>query len=145
LAGGGASIAFIDTLSARFPIQKIGNYGEYSGNPSRTETRLYCEQVFQLMINSYQTNPAPQAILIGGAIANFTDVAKTFQGICDAIKNAHEDLERIPVTFYIRRGGPNWQQGYKDIEGVLSQYAIPYIIQSQAKSLTEIVYQIELS
>jgi ATP citrate (pro-S)-lyase len=52
-------------------------------------------------------------LIIGGGIANFTNVAATFGGIIDALKNYKEGLQRHKVKIFVRRGGPNYQEGLK--------------------------------
>jgi len=51
-----------------------------------------------------------RALLIGGGIANFTDVAATFNGIIRALKE-REKLKASRMHIYVRRGGPNYQSG----------------------------------
>ncbi len=48
---------------------------------------------------------------MGGGIANFTDVAKTFTGIIRALKEYKEPLKKHKVKIYVRRGGPNYEEG----------------------------------
>jgi succinyl-CoA synthetase beta subunit len=36
VAGGGASVVYADTVADLGYVQELANYGEYSGNPSRT-------------------------------------------------------------------------------------------------------------
>ena len=50
---------------------------------------------------------------MGGGIANFTDVAKTFTGIIRALREATGMLLEQRVTVWVRRGGPNYQEGLK--------------------------------
>ncbi len=52
---------------------------------------------------------APKVLIIGGGIANFTDVAATFHGIIDALRDNIELLHAHRVTIWVRRGGPNCQ------------------------------------
>jgi ATP citrate (pro-S)-lyase len=48
-------------------------------------------------------------LIIGGGIANFTDVAATFHGIIDALKEFRDVLVKHRVSIWVRRGGPNCQ------------------------------------
>ena len=52
-----------------------------------------------------------RALLIGGGIANFTDVAATFKGIIRAIKEYVEQIKAAKLRIYVRRGGPNYEAG----------------------------------
>uniref|UniRef100_A0A0D3DNN6 ATP-citrate synthase citrate-binding domain-containing protein n=1 Tax=Brassica oleracea var. oleracea TaxID=109376 RepID=A0A0D3DNN6_BRAOL len=51
------------------------------------------------------------ALLIGGGIANFTDVAATFNGIIRALREKETRLKASRMHIYVRRGGPNYQTG----------------------------------
>ena len=78
-AGGGASVVYADTISDLSGIDEMSNYGEYSGNPSTEETHFYAKTILDLMTKT--PHKENKILIIGGAIANFTDVAKTFKGI----------------------------------------------------------------
>ncbi len=51
----------------------------------------------------------PKVLIIGGGIANFTDVAATFHGIIDALKEFNSILHMHRISIWVRRGGPNCQ------------------------------------
>ena len=63
LSGGGASITIADEAANRGKADLIGNYGEYSGGPSREETQLYTEAVIQQL---YLSLAPKKAIVIAG-------------------------------------------------------------------------------
>lgn len=52
-----------------------------------------------------------RALLVGGGIANFTDVAATFKGIIRAITEYVEPIKAAQLRIYVRRGGPNYEAG----------------------------------
>ncbi len=138
VAGGGASVVYSDTVADLGAVKELANYGEYSGNPSRAETREYVKTVFDLMTR----NRHPQGdkiLIIGGAIANFTDVAKTFDGIIDAMKEYADKLKKVGVRIYVRRGGPNYQIGLKRIKEAAEQLGIPIEVYGPETHMTEIV------
>ena len=83
LSGGGASIIYLDTIADLGKPEEIANYGEYSGNPTAEETYQYAKTILSAMIKEH--HPQGKALIIGGAIANFTDVEKTFIGIIKAL------------------------------------------------------------
>lgn len=58
-------------------------------------------------------NPAGKVLIIGGGIANFTNVASTFKGIIQALKQYQYKLQEHKVRVFVRRGGPNYQEGLK--------------------------------
>ncbi len=58
---------------------ELANYGEYSGAPSEQQTYEYAKTVLSLIIK--EKNPDGKILIIGGGIANFTNVAATFKVI----------------------------------------------------------------
>ena len=60
-------------------MRELANYGEYSGDPSEEFTYLYAKTILDSHDKEARTQKA-RFLLIGGGIANFTDVAATFQG-----------------------------------------------------------------
>jgi len=138
VAGGGASVVYADTVADLGAVKELANYGEYSGNPSRTETREYVKTVFDLMTR--EKHPQGDKILIiGGAIANFTDVAKTFDGIIDAMNEYADKLKEIGIKVYVRRGGPNYEVGLKRIKEAAEKLGIPIEVYGPETHMTEIV------
>lgn len=110
VAGGGASVVFADSLSDAGCGDLIGNYGEYSGNPNEEETYNYAKTIISLA-TKYGSSKEKRVLIIGGGIANFTDVAKTFKGIAHAIREMSQDIKKANVKIYVRRGGPNYKSG----------------------------------
>jgi succinyl-CoA synthetase beta subunit len=55
----------------------LANYGEYSGAPSEQQTYEYAKTILSLMTK--EKNPTGKILIIGGGIANFTNVAATFK------------------------------------------------------------------
>lgn len=108
LSGGGASITIADEAANRGKADLIGNYGEYSGGPTREETQLYTEAVLR---QALQSQAPKKAIVIAGGVANFTDVKKTFEGIIDALRAHLAALQAAGIKIYVRRGGPNETEG----------------------------------
>ena len=83
LSGGGASVTIADEVYNLGFGKELGNYGEYSGNPSATETYLYTKEVLALMMKSKQRR---LMLIIGGGVANFTDIRITFKGVLKALE-----------------------------------------------------------
>lgn len=63
-----------------------------------------------------EPHPNGKVLIIGGSIANFTNVAATFKGIIRALETLVEKLREHHVTIYVRRGGPNYQGGLRKIK-----------------------------
>src|SRR5438093_8807329 len=80
-AGGGASVYYSDAVVARGG--KLANYAEYSGDPPDWAVEALTEKVCSL--------PGIKNIIVGGAIANFTDVKKTFGGIIAGFRKSQAE------------------------------------------------------
>lgn len=100
-AGGGASVYYSDAVVARGG--KLANYAEYSGDPPDWAVEALTEKVCSL--------PGIKNIIVGGAIANFTDVKKTFGGIINGFRKAKADGKLKGVKIWVRRGGPREKEG----------------------------------
>ncbi|VDN42079.1 unnamed protein product [Gongylonema pulchrum] len=96
-------------------IAELANYGEYSGDPSETMTFEYAKTILG-MLTEGQPHPNGKVLIIGGSIANFTNVANTFKGIVRAFEAYQERLREHKVTVYVRRGGPNYQEGLRKMK-----------------------------
>lgn len=80
VAGGGASVVYADTVVDMGAGAELANYGEYSGAPTEAQSYEYAKTILTAM-GEAPIRPEGKILLIGGGIANFTDVAKTFTGI----------------------------------------------------------------
>ncbi len=121
LSGGGASIVIADEAHNNGMGKLLANYGEYSGNPAKHEAQKYASQVLDLIISS---KAKKKVLFIGGAVANFTDIAATFAGIIDALEEKASQLKKQHLTVHVRRGGPNQEEGLKNIEQCLRKLGI---------------------
>lgn len=121
LSGGGASIVVADEIFIKGDGKEIANYGEYSGNPSSEETYIYTKALLELLIASKSRR---KILFIGGAVANFTDIADTFAGIIKAIDEVSEQLQRQNLKVYVRRGGPRQEIGLARIRETLERYKL---------------------
>lgn len=121
LSGGGASVVIADEIFTLGKGGALANYGEYSGNPNTEETHIYSEQVVKLLLKSKSKN---KVVLIGGAVANFTDIASTFKGIIHTLEKYEKQLRDQGVKFYVRRGGPRQEQGLTMIKEALEKAGV---------------------
>ncbi|KAF2496306.1 ATP citrate lyase-like protein subunit [Lophium mytilinum] len=117
VAGGGASVVYADAIASAGFASELANYGEYSGAPSETQTYHYARTVLDLMLRA-PVHPEGKVLFIGGGIANFTNVASTFKGVIRALREVAPVLNEHKVQIWIRRAGPNYQEGLKNIKGV---------------------------
>lgn len=96
-AGGGASVFYSDAVVNLGGT--IANYSEYSGDPPSWAVEALTEEVCAL--------PGIKNIIVGGAIANFTDVKATFAGIIAGFRKSQKEGLLDGVKIWVRRGGPN--------------------------------------
>ncbi len=139
VAGGGASVVYADTIADLAGIEDLANYGEYSGGPTTGETKFYAETLLDLMTREKDPEGRGKVLIIGGAIANFTDVAKTFTGIIQAFENYAEKMRETGVSVYVRRGGPNYEKGLKDIKEAADRLGIPIEVYGPETHMTDII------
>jgi len=139
VAGGGASVVYADTIADMAGIEDLANYGEYSGGPTTGETKFYAETLFDLMTREKDPSGRGKVLIIGGAIANFTDVAKTFTGIIQAFENYQDKLKEVDTKIYVRRGGPNYEKGLKDIKEAADRMGLYIEVYGPETHVTDIV------
>jgi len=117
VAGGGASVVYADAIASAGFAGELANYGEYSGAPTETQTFNYARTVLDLMFRA-PIHPEGKVLFIGGGIANFTNVASTFKGVIRALREVAPLLIEHKVQIWVRRAGPNYQEGLKNIKAV---------------------------
>lgn len=139
VAGGGASVVYADTIADLAGIEDLANYGEYSGGPTTSETKFYAETILDLMTRSKDAKGRDKVLIIGGAIANFTDVAKTFTGIIQAFENYADKMKEVGIKIYVRRGGPNYEKGLKDIKEAADRLGLYIEVYGPETHVTDIV------
>ena len=127
-AGGGASVYYSDAVVARGG--KLANYAEYSGDPPDWAVEVLTEKVCSL--------PGIKNIIVGGAIANFTDVQKTFGGIIAGFRKAKAEGKLNGVKIWVRRGGPREKEGL-DAMRALSEEGFDIHVFDRHTPLTDIV------
>lgn len=110
VAGGGASIIYADAITSLAPPHELANYGEWSGNPTTDEMEAYTRNILSLMTK----NRGRQVLMIGGGIANFTNVQKTFAGVIKALHVFEEKPKNVHI--FVRRAGPNDRKGLEELQ-----------------------------
>lgn len=111
-AGGGASVFLADAVVRAGGT--LANYAEYSGDPPDWAVEALTERVCAIK--------GIKRIIIGGAIANFTDVKKTFTGIILGLRKARKQgILSEDVTIWVRRGGPNEAEALKEISKIADE------------------------
>lgn len=137
IAGGGASVVYADAIADLGFGKEMANYGEYSGAPNENQTFNYAKTILDLMTRAY--DPRGKILIIGGGIANFTDVASTFKGIVTALNMYQEDLRKHNVQIWVRRGGPNYQQGLTTLRECGNNIKVPMHIYGPETHIVAIV------
>jgi ATP-citrate lyase beta-subunit len=111
-AGGGASVFLADAVVRAGGT--LANYAEYSGDPPDWAVEALTERVCSLK--------GIKRVIIGGAIANFTDVKKTFTGIIQGLRNVKRRGEMPEnVEIWVRRGGPNEEEALNEIRKIVDE------------------------
>ena len=62
-----------------------------------------------------EKNPEGKVLIVGGGIANFTNVAATFKGIVKALQENQTKLLENKIKIFVRRAGPNYQEGLRSV------------------------------
>ena len=127
-AGGGASVYYADAIVAQGG--KIANYAEYSGDPQDWAVEALTERVASL--------PDIKHIIVGGAIANFTNVKKTFAGIIAGFRNVKAKGKLKDVHIWVRRGGPYEKEGLEAMRA-LEQEGFNIHVYDRYTPVTDIV------
>ncbi len=139
VAGGGASVIYADTVADLGFADELANYGEYSGNPSTELTYEYTKTILDMMTRKKDPKGRSKFLIVGGGIANFTDVAKTFTGIIQAIEDYAEKLKKTNVQIYVRRGGPNYKEGLENMRRMGKKLDLPVEVYGPETHMTRIV------
>lgn len=137
VAGGGASVIYSDTICDLGGAKELANYGEYSGAPSEQQTYEYAKTILSLMTQEKRSDG--KVLIIGGGIANFTNVAATFKGVVTALTEFQSSLIEHRISIYVRRAGPNYQEGLRLIRDVGKTLKIPIYVFGPETHMTAIV------
>lgn len=137
VAGGGASVIYSDTICDYGGSTELANYGEYSGAPSEQQTYEYAKTILNLMTSSPK-HPDGKVLIIGGGIANFTNVAATFSGIITALREFMARLVEHKVSVFVRRAGPNYQEGLRRMREIGATLGIPLYVFGPETHMTAI-------
>jgi len=139
VAGGGASVIYTDTVVDLGFASELANYGEYSGDPSTELTYEYTKTVLDLLTREPDPKGREKYLIIGGGIANFTDVANTFTGIIQALEQYKDRLQKNKVKIYVRRGGPNYKEGLEKMRRVGEKIGVPLEVYGPETHMTAVV------
>jgi ATP citrate (pro-S)-lyase len=140
VAGGGASVVYADTISDLGYSHELANYGEYSGAPSTEHTYEYAKTLIGLMTKGkYDPKKDGKIFIIGGSIANFTDIAATFAGLIKALRAYSSVLRSNNVSIWVRRAGPNYQEGLQMLRECSNETGLDIKIYGPETHITAVV------
>uniref|UniRef100_A0A4W5RS26 ATP-citrate synthase n=1 Tax=Hucho hucho TaxID=62062 RepID=A0A4W5RS26_9TELE len=128
VAGGGASVVYSDTICDLGGVDELANYGEYSGAPSEQQTYDYAKTILSLMTREKHHE--------GGHLLSMS--IHTFYNAV-AIKDYQGPLKENEVTIFVRRGGPNYQEGLRVMGEVGKTTGIPIHVFGTETHMTAIV------
>jgi len=137
VAGGGASVVYADTVADYGWGHEMANYGEYSGAPSTQETFVYAKTILSLMMKYHQ--PEEKFLIIGGGIANFTDVAATFTGLIQALKEYADEIKEHKIQIWIRRAGPNYLEGLRKVKAASDELGLGVRVYGPETHITAVI------
>lgn len=137
VAGGGASVIYADTVCDLGFSKELANYGEYSGDPSKEFTYLYAKTILQLATK--ERDAKGKFLIVGGGIANFTDVAKTFEGIIQALTEFADKIKKNNIKIFVRRGGPNYKEGLENMRKAGEKLGLDIQVYGPETHITRIV------
>jgi ATP citrate (pro-S)-lyase len=109
-AGAGSAMICGDTLVDLGYGHELANFCEYSGFTTEDQTYLLCKTILTLATKSGRRG---RALIIGGCIANYTDVSVTFKGFVHAIRELATPIKAVDMRILVRRAGPNYHQALR--------------------------------
>lgn len=140
LSGGGASLVLADEVADQGMGDELANYGEYSGAPTTDDVYAYTKLVLDTLLQS----PAKKkALVIGGGVANFTDIVKTFSGVIRALDEKKHELVRSKVKVFVRRGGPNEEKGLAMMSSFLQDAKLLGSVHGHNIALTQVIREVK--
>jgi succinyl-CoA synthetase beta subunit len=66
-------------------------------------------------------------------------VANTFKGIIKALKEYEKKLQENKIKIYVRRGGPNYQEGLRQMRALGAKLGVPIEVHGPETHMTKIV------
>ncbi|CAI5456267.1 unnamed protein product [Caenorhabditis angaria] len=132
------NLTFRDTVCDLGGASELANYGEYYGDLSESQTFEYAKTILSIMTEEEPRSDG-KVLIIGISIANFTNVAKTFGGIVKAFETYITKLKEQKVTVYVRRGGPNYQEGLRCLRDIAAAVELPVHVFGPETHMTAIV------
>ena len=140
LSWGWGSLVITDTLGYLWYASEIANYWELSGDPDRFYTREYTKVLLSQMLES----PNPKYLIIAWAIANFTQIDKTFTWIIDVLEEKAEEIKKKQIKILVRRWGLNDKLWLKLLSEACERLWIDCKVADWSIYMTDILEEIKL-
>merc|ERR1719440_714921 len=84
-------------------------------------------------------HPEGKFLIIGGGIANFTDVAATFTGLIKALDFYAADIKEHKIKIWIRRAGPNYLEGLRKVKAASDKLGLGLKVYGPETHITAII------
>merc|ERR1719229_1415843 len=84
-------------------------------------------------------HPEGKFLIIGGGIANFTDVAATFTGLIQALTHYAEDIKEHKIQIWIRRAGPNYLEGLRKVKAASDRLGLGLKVYGPETHITAVI------
>jgi ATP citrate (pro-S)-lyase len=84
-------------------------------------------------------HPDGKFLIIGGGIANFTDVAATFTGLIKALDFYAADIKEHKIKIWIRRAGPNYVEGLRKVKAASDKLGLGLKVYGPETHITAVI------
>merc|ERR1719422_1360488 len=84
-------------------------------------------------------HPDGKFLIIGGGIANFTDVAATFTGLIKALSYFAAEIKEHKIKIWIRRAGPNYVEGLRKVKAASDKLGLGLKVYGPEPHITAII------
>jgi len=137
----GASVLVMDTMSKRWLLHEVANYGELSGNPDEESNGAYVTTLIETMLAN---GKSWQYLCLIWWIANFTDIVALVKPLCRVLKTYADELRERQVTILMRRGWLRVEQAMRLLKTTCTTLWLPCVIHDDEHYLTEIFDEVKL-
>lgn len=134
------SLVITDTLGYLWYASEIANYWELSWDPDRYNTSEYTRTLFDQMLESKKA----KYLIIWWAIANFTQIDKTFAWIIDVLKEKKDEIISQNIQILVRRWWLNDKKWLKLLSDACKELGINCKIADGSVYMTDILKEIKL-
>lgn len=134
------SLVITDTLGYLWYAKELANYWELSWDPDRYFTREYTKVLFETMLSSQTA----KYLIIAWAIANFTQIDKTFTGIIDVLEEKAEEIKKQNIQILVRRWWLNDKIWLKLLSNACERLWISCKVTDSNVYMTDILKEIKL-